>query len=378
MPREPKPYIERGWYISRAGGQYMKLCPAPEGMTEAKRLLKLKIGELETEREQLSGRSPAKVAVIEMLALFLEDVQLTKSEATFLDYQRWCTEFAKGYGNKQVRAITKADASDFKLALMKATYVVGKQPPSPYKPKTINHALIALRRAFNWAIETDRLPSGKNPFAKVELLHCEGRQRVATEEEYQALLAHCTDDAFRDVLIAMRHTSARPQDIYNLTWKMVDWERQMWVLTKHKTSRTARVPKPRVIGMGTAVEAVLRRRAEAFEPTGHVFLNRDGSPWTKSALGLRMRRLRVRAGVKPDEQGEEFVLYTNRHTFMTEAGNDPTISPTTLMGVAGHTNLSTTQRYVHTEMAVVARAGRGVAERRPGTAVTGSTPASGD
>lgn len=330
MPREAKPYVERGWYISRAAGQYMNLCPVAEGMSEARCLLKLKVGELEAEREQMSGRLAPKLTVVELFVAFLEHVKLTKTEATFLDYQRWCTEFANEYGNKTVRSLTRADAADFKLAMMKKTYVRGKQPPKPYKPKTVNHALITLRAAFNWAIDTDRLPAVRNPFAKVKLLHCEGRQRVATDQEYQALLSHCTDDAFRDVLVAMRHTSSRPQDIYNLTWAMVRWgDRPMWVLTQHKGRRTAKKSEPRVIGMPSAVKVVLRR-LEEFGPTGRVFLNAKGRPWTKNALGLRMRRLRVRAGVKPDEQGEEFVLYTQRHTFMTAAGADPTVSPTHL------------------------------------------------
>jgi integrase len=353
MPREAKPYVERGWYISRAGGQYLKLCPVADGMTEARRLLKMRLGELEAERETMGGRLPTKLTVTEVFVAFLEEVERTKDEDTFLDYQRWCTEFAKAYGHKPARSVTKADAADFRLAMLKTTYVVGQQPPRPYKPKTINHALITLRRASNWAIDTDRLPAGTNPFARVELLPCEGRQRVATEEEYQALLAHCTDDAFRDVLVAMRHASARPQDIYNLEWHMVDWENRMWVLRRHKASRTARNPKPRVIGMATAVEAVRRRRLEQFGPTGHVFRNADGNPWRKDALGLRMRRLRVRAGVKPDQQGEEFVLYTNRHTFLTAAGADPSISPTHLARVGGHSSTATTDKYIHLALVAV-------------------------
>jgi integrase len=372
MPREAKPYVERGWYISRPFGQYLRLCPESDGMTEAKRLLKLELGRLEGERDRMGGRLAPKLTVTELFVLFLESVEAEKDDDTFRDYQRWCTEFAKDYGHRPARSITKADANDFKLRMMKATYVRGKQPPKPYKPKSVNHALITLRRAFNWGINTERLPAGKNPFAKVELLPCQGRERVATEDEYKALLEHCTDDAFRDVLVAMRHTSSRPQDIYSLTWGMVYWEHHMWVLTKHKTSRTARTPKPRIIGMGDAVEDLLRKRLEKFGPTGHVFLNADGKPWTLNALGLRMRRLRVRAGIKPDEQGEEFVLYTNRHTFLTEAGADPTIPLFTLMKMAGHTDPATTERYVHAARAAVAEAGR-----RVGNNLSGTAPASG-
>jgi len=372
MPREAKPYAQRGWYISRPGGTFIKLCPVSEGMTEARRLLKLKLGDQEVERELLGGRLPPKLTVTELFLDFLQFVRVTEVEATFLYYQRWCTEFARTYGDRTARSITKADATDFKLGMMTKTYVRGNQPPRPYKPKTVNHALITLKRAFNWAIDTDRLPAGKNPFARVEMLHCQGRERVATPDEYKTLLDHCTDDAFRDVLVAMRHTSARPQDIYTLTWAMVDWDRKMWVLTKHKSSRTAKNPKPRVIGMPAVVEAVLRRRLEQFGPTGHVFLNADGRPWRLNALGLRMRRLRVRASVKPDEQGEEFVLYTQRHTFLTVAGDDAGIPNAHLVQVAGHTNGKTTERYIHTARQAVADAGR-----RVGDTISTTTPASG-
>lgn len=372
MPRQAKPYVERGWYVSRPAGVYLRLCPVEDGMTEAKRLLKLELGRLEAEREQLGGRLPTKLTVLELFVLFLETVEAEKDDDTFRDYQRWCTEFAKDYGNKPIRTLTRADASEFKLKLMKKTYVVGKQPPRSYKPKTVNHALITLRRAFNWAIETDRLPSGKNPFAKIPHLQCEGRRRVATEDEFQALYEHCTDDAFRDVLLAMRHTSARPQDVYSLTWPMVDWESRMWVLTNHKGSRTARNPKPRIIGMNDEVERMMKRRMEKFGGTGHVFLNADGRPWTKNALGLRMRRLRARAGIRPDEHGEQFVLYTNRHTFLTKAGADPTISQSVLADIAGHTNPGTTARYVHAARLTVADAGRRVANKQ----LTPSVPAS--
>jgi integrase len=372
MPREAKPYEERGWYVSRPLGQYIRLCRVEEGMTEAKRLLRLKLAELEEQREQLGGRLAPNLSVTELFVLFLEDTEATKSKAAFKDYQRWCTEFAKVHGNRPARSITKAEANDFKLALMNAVYVVGKQPPRPYKPKSVNHALIALRRAFNWAIKTDRLPPGRNPFARVELLHCEGRQRVATEEEYQALLAHCTDDAFRDVLVAMRYTSSRPQDIYSLTWSMVDWDGAMWRLTEHKGRRTARHPKPRIIGMNDDVRQVLLRRREQFGDSGHVFLNADGRPWKKDALGLRMRRLRKRAGVEPDERGEQFVLYTNRHTFLTVGGDTPTVSQSGLTRVAGHTNPVTTEKYVHAAHRAIAEDGRRIAAQ-----LKPSAPASG-
>jgi hypothetical protein len=103
MPRDAKPYVEREWYISRPHGVYLRLCRVEEGMTEARRLLKVRLGEREREREQMGGRLPAKVTVVEMMALFLEAVEVEKVEDTFLYYQWWCTEFAKDYGGRPAR-----------------------------------------------------------------------------------------------------------------------------------------------------------------------------------------------------------------------------------------------------------------------------------
>jgi len=362
MPREPKPYVERGWYVSRPSGEYLRLCPAEAGLTEAKKLLRLELARLEKEREQMGGRSPTRLTVTELCLLFLEDAKVTKDEDTFLYYQRWCTEFAKKFGNRSAKSISKADANEFKLHLCNFRYVRGKQPGKLYSPKTVNHALIVIRRAFNWAIENDYLPMSRNSFNKLKLLPCNGRRRVATEEEYRKLLENCSDEAFRDVLVAMRFTCARPQDIYSLTWAMVDWKSRMWVLTEHKGSRTATNPKPRIIPMNTEVERVILERARSHGQNGCVFLNSEGKPWTKNALGLRMRRLRNRAGVGPDEHGEQFVLYTNRHTFLTQAGADPNISQSTLAEIAGHTDPRTTSRYIHAQKLVVAEAARRVAD----------------
>ena len=106
----------------------------------------------------MGGRLPPKLTVTDCWCLFLEDVEATQGRGPFLDYRRWCTEFAKDHGSKPVRAVTKAEANEFKLRLHEEDLRRRQAAARPYKPKTVNHALIALRRAFNWAVDTDRLP----------------------------------------------------------------------------------------------------------------------------------------------------------------------------------------------------------------------------
>jgi integrase len=366
MPRPAKPYLHHDHYVSRAGGEYVKLCHRSEGVARARALLRDHLDRRRQDRERNGGRPLPGLTVSELFVLFLQAVEAEKSAHTFADYQRWCVAFAKQHGRRQARDLTRLDAQKFKQHLLTSTWVRNNQPPRPYKPKTINHAIISLRRAFNWAADNELLPEGRNPFARLKLLPCQGRKRVATQEEYEALLRHCTDDHFRDVLVAMRHTPARPGDIRNLTWAMVQWDRRRWVLSEHKTTRTARVPKPFIIGMNDAVEAVLRERLAKYGRGERVFLNEDGRPWTRNALGLRMRRLRKRAGVKPDERGEEFVLYTNRHSFISRAGMDPTIPEAVRVDMAGHTDGRTTRLYTHIHDEAVAEAGRRVADAMGG------------
>jgi site-specific recombinase XerD len=77
-----------------------------------------------------------------------------------------------------------------------------------------------------------------------------------------------------------------------------------------------------------------------------VFLNEDGQPWTSNALRCRMKRLRERAGIAPDENGEDIVMYTNRHSYATTAVASG-VSDRRLAELMGHTDTKTTQRYIH-------------------------------
>src|SRR4051812_48271432 len=89
MARHAKPYAERGWYVSRPAGHYLRLCPVEDGMTEAKRLLTMELGKLEAGREKMGGRLPTKMTVTELFLAFLEHVHAEKDDDTFLYYQRW-------------------------------------------------------------------------------------------------------------------------------------------------------------------------------------------------------------------------------------------------------------------------------------------------
>jgi hypothetical protein len=216
MPRPPKPYLHRGWWITNIGGTRHKLCREEAGQTAAQDAF----DELHQERRQNGGRIFPHLGGSELVALFLDTVKVEKSHDTYLDYQRWLTEFANLHGSRLVRDVTRQMALDFRNRIATGSFRTGiitngpnkeqiadqakSRSPKPYKPKTVNHAVIALKRCWNWGIDIEYLPPAKNPFAKLPLLHAEGRQRVITDEEFQALLRNNTDALFRQFLLLLR------------------------------------------------------------------------------------------------------------------------------------------------------------------------------
>jgi site-specific recombinase XerD len=61
-----------------------------------------------------------------------------------------------------------------------------------------------------------------------------------------------------------------------------------------------------------------------------------------------MRRARDEAKIGADENGERVVMYTNRHTFATEAIASGAVSDRRLADLMGHAPGSrSTQRYIH-------------------------------
>jgi integrase/recombinase XerD len=79
------------------------------------------------------------------------------------------------------------------------------------------------------------------------------------------------------------------------------------------------------------------------QPQGQlfVFVNRRGRPWTKSALDLRLYRMRQRLGINP-----QCKLYGCRHDYATELAIGG-IDVASLAELLGHTSWNMSAHYVH-------------------------------
>lgn len=213
-------------------------------------------------------------------------------------------------------------------------FLDARAPPSAWARR---RWCLTIRRPFNCASRLGLV--SKNPFAMVRL-PAGNRGRDLTRDEWQALLRASTPQ-FRRVLIFLRLSGCRPEELRSLTWSKVRIEVRAVLLSVHKTSAVQRDKRPRRIALCTILLkllAVLRRRQKCGD---HVFLNSRGRPWTRGAICKYLREKRRRLGLP-----EDLKLYSNRHAFATGAILNG-VDIATLAELLGHNSTRTTEIYLH-------------------------------
>lgn len=207
---------------------------------------------------------------------------------------------------------------------------------------TVNHDLKLLRKMFNWGIRRELVE--KTPFkigteSAISLDQEIPRNwRFADEDDERRLLNAC-DSHLGGVVLALLDTACRVGEILSLQWKNVNLERRELVVeaTKAKT-RTARIVPISTRLMGVLELRRLDPEGKPFEGEAFVFGNAVGEevksvrePWERARekagfSGLQLRDLRHEAGSRFDDAGVP-INYVSK--------------------ILGHTNLTTTSRYLN-------------------------------
>jgi integrase len=206
----------------------------------------------------------------------------------------------------------------------------------------INQDPRLLRKMFNWALRKGYLTRtpfkiGSEPAIALER-EIPRNKRLAGPEDEQRLL-NAANPHLRGVIVAMLDTACRPGDILSLQWVDVSLtRRELRIRAENEKTR-----RERIIPISTRLLAILEMRkhdpaGRTFGPDAYVFGNALGrraksvqgawvSAATKAGLNdFQLRDLRHEAGSRFDEAGMPIVYVST---------------------MLGHSNLSTTSRYLN-------------------------------
>ena len=143
--------------------------------------------------------------------------------------------------------------------------------------------------------------------------------------------------SFRLFYSALRQCGARPGELCRVTIPDVDRANRVITLKEHKTAR--KTGQVRRIPIGNKLKELLDQ-AIGGRIEGPVFLGPSGRGWRIGNLSRTYSRLRDLAGLPKD-----LVLYLARHECGTKICREKGIE--FARRLFGHTNITTTQRYMH-------------------------------
>lgn len=205
----------------------------------------------------------------------------------------------------------------------------------------VNHDLKLLRSMFNWAIRKRYIERTPFKIGTVPALSLEReipRHRRFESAEDETKLLNAADPHLRAIIVALLDTACRPGEILNLQWRDVSLERREFVVQAVK----AKTRTMRLVPISTRLLAILEVRR--LDPAGREL---PGDAYVfGDALGRRMKSVRE-AWMKAAQAGGlvGFQLRDLRHESacrFEEAG----VPVSDVSKLLGHTNLSTTSRYL--------------------------------
>ena len=212
-----------------------------------------------------------------------------------------------------------------------------------------NRALGRLRHLFGWAIRkghTEQTPFKRHGQTVISLeskVERPRRRRLEPGEE-EGLLHHAQAH-LRALIVAMLETGCRPGELLTLTWGQVRWGESVLCfyddITKNAFARTILSPKGSV------------RSWRCAAPTPRASHSRRARTSSATRSGERVKSVQ-KAWDEDVWAGRGSVglhLHDLRREFASQLQEAPGVSPHEVATWLGHSNISTTSRYLSTTTA---------------------------
>lgn len=152
---------------------------------------------------------------------------------------------------------------------------------------------------------------------------------------------HLAED-FKDMILFGLMTGLRPKEIRELTKSKVlfNQEGKPYVYIEgYKSAELVGESTPRTVPLCSKAAEIVERQRKAHPNSDHIFLNNDGTPYSRSVFRNRLIRGCRRAKIEP------ITPYALRHTFASME-SDAGVETTSLSKLMGHSETRTLKRYV--------------------------------
>lgn len=307
MGKKPQPNYwtqNRAWYC-RINGTLHKLSEAgPREKTKAEAFAKFHRLMADEGKAQVTKEIRVLLAAERFMAFSAQE----HAKGTYEQYRIRLTDFCRKFGARNASDIRPSDIT---------AWLAGHPT---WSDATRRQAITYVKAMFSWLVKERLLAF--NPIATVQRPRMPQRDAMITPEDQTRILESVTEP-FRSYLLALVATGARPGEIAAIEARHIDWENGVASLPGKTTRATG---KPRRIYLPQRLLDQCRTLAEQY-PTGPLFRNSDGQPWTLNAIRCRMRRLPVKA-----------MAYGFRHTWITQALIKG-VAPAAVAELAGHSDL---------------------------------------
>lgn len=269
------------------------------------------------------------IGVSDLIKLYLQWVEINRAPQTRITKEGLLVHFDRRYGQLMVSDITQILLAEY--------YAWAKKERGTSENGGIRH-MREVKTLLNWGVDMDlcMMPVRKFPAMR----YAPPKTKKFTDQELVTLLKKADTD-FRDMILFGILTGLRPQELRGLTRNHIQEQNggAFIVMERHKTSLSARTPKPRCVPLSREAVEILARQLDRHATSPYIFLNGHGTPYTAGTFRQRLERACVRAGIPKRSP------YALRHYFGTKQAGAG-LNQTILAQVMGHTTVVTTMRYV--------------------------------
>jgi integrase len=273
MPKFAKPWFRPSrecWYITLRGKQHtLGICSEEEAFDRAAVLKK------RLKRQPEARLTPAALPAV--IDAFLHWLKPRRSAATFEWYRYRLERLARKHPGLPASRLTVEMVEDW----------VDEYGLSVTSRRNYYRA---TKKCLRWAARRRMIK--RDPIRHLEVPAAEAKEVYLTSADYTKLLSLVADQNFRQLIITTMSCGCRPQESLRVEARHVDLANQRWVFPK---SESKNKKLSRVVYL-TDQAAETTRRLVAEHPTGKLFRNRNGEPWTPSAVNCAFSRVHIRMG----------------------------------------------------------------------------------